>query len=387
MTQIDFHLQLNHNDNWSMSRLHFHDYCEFLLPLTSPGNIFVNDQVYPLRRGTLYLIGENTLHRTIATGFHARYVLHISRNALFALSTPQTDFGQMARSSFLRADMSNEQMITLVERFQALERNKNDGNFGSDIHQSIALLNLLLQVAPILNTATAGEAIHNKDFLRVAPILNYIRDHLTEPLTLDKIAGKFFLSKHYLCRVFKSATGFSVMEYIIYSRVLRARQLLKEGYSVQQAGELSGFSDNSHFIRTFGHLTGLTRAVRPRAPGRRLRTGFRQRSLRVKLQKKSICAKRGGPTLARSAAFFTVCHSFSWVELGFGGWSGTCPSGPSPAFSRSRRPTSRLIRAYTTEATGTLRSTPSRPNSPPPTVTAASTQIPGRPIEVPTTLG
>ena len=74
MTNVDFHLQLNHNDTWSMSRLHFHDYCELLLPLTSPGNIFVNDQVYPLRRGTLYLIGENTLHRTIATGFHARYV-------------------------------------------------------------------------------------------------------------------------------------------------------------------------------------------------------------------------------------------------------------------------------------------------------------------------
>ena len=30
------------------------------------------------------------------------------------------------------------------------------------------------------------------------------------------------------------------------------------GYSVQEAGEMSGFSDNSHFIRTFGHLTGLT---------------------------------------------------------------------------------------------------------------------------------
>ena len=25
-----------------------------------------------------------------------------------------------------------------------------------------------------------------------------------------------------------------------------------------QAGELSGFSDNSHFIRTFGHLTGTS---------------------------------------------------------------------------------------------------------------------------------
>ena len=258
MTQIDFHLQLNHNDNWSMSRLHFHDYCEFLLPLTSPGNIFVNDQVYPLRRGTLYLIGENTLHRTIATGFHARYVLHIGRKALSALSTPQTDFGPMAQSTFLRADMSNEQMIALIERFQALERNKNDGAFGSDLHQTIALLELLLQVAPILNTATAGDAIRSKDFLRVAPILDYIRDHLSDPLTLDLIAGQFYLSKHYLCRIFKSATGFSVMEYIIYSRVLKARQLLKEGVSVQQAGELSGFSDNSHFIRTFGQLTGVT---------------------------------------------------------------------------------------------------------------------------------
>ena len=258
MTNVEFHLQLNHNETWSMSRLHFHDHCELLLPLTSPGNIFVNDQVYPLRRGTLYLIGENTLHRTIAEGFHARYVLHISRKALAQLSTPQTDFTQLAVDSLRRAPLKSDDMTEVIELFQALERNKNDGSFGSDLHQTIALLNLLIKVAPTLNASTAGEAIHNKDFLRVAPILDYIRDNLSDPLTLDQIAGEFFISKHYLCRIFKSATGFSVMEYIIYSRVLRARQLLQEGVSVQQAGERSGFSDNSHFIRTFGHLTGLT---------------------------------------------------------------------------------------------------------------------------------
>lgn len=258
MTNVEFHLQLNHNETWSMSRLHFHDHFELLLPLTSPGNIFVNDQVYPLRRGTLYLIGANTLHRTIATGFHARYVLHISRKALSQLSTPQTDFTQVAQDSFRRVTLNVEEMTEIIELFQALERNKNDGSFGSDINQTIALLNLLIRVAPTLHAATAGEPIRNKDFLRVAPILDYIRDNLSEPLSLDHIASRFFISKHYLCRIFKSATGFSVMEYIIYSRVLRARQLLQEGVSVQQAGELAGFSDNSHFIRTFGHLTGLT---------------------------------------------------------------------------------------------------------------------------------
>ena len=258
MNNVEFHLQLNHNETWNMSRLHFHNYVELMLPLVSPGNIFVSDQIYPLHRGTLYLIGENTLHRTITTGFHARYVLHIGRRALAELSTPQTDFTRLAQSSFLRAPLSNEQMTHLVELFQALERNKDDGSFGSDIRQITALLELLLWVAPALHASSAGDAIQNKDFLRVSPILDYIRAHLSEPLTLDQIAGEFFISKHYLCRIFKSATGFSVMEYIIYSRVLMARQLLQQGVSVQQAGELSGFSDNSHFIRTFGHLTGTS---------------------------------------------------------------------------------------------------------------------------------
>lgn len=258
MTNVEFHLQLNHNQTWNMSRLHFHDHCELLLPLVSPGNIFVSDQVYPLRRGTLYLIGENTLHRTMAEGFHARYVLHISKKALAQLSTPQTDLTQLCDASFRRAELSGGEMTEVIELFQALERNKNDGSFGSDVRQTIALLSLLIRLAPILNAATAGEAVHNKDFLRVVPILDYIRDNLSAPLTLDQIAGQFYISKHYLCRIFKTATGFSVMEYIIYSRVLKARQLLQDGVSVQQAGELVGFSDNSHFIRTFGHLTGLS---------------------------------------------------------------------------------------------------------------------------------
>ena len=258
MTNVDFYLQLNQNESWSMSRLHFHDHFEILLPLTSPGNIFVNDQVYPLERGTLYLIGESTLHRTMANGFHSRYILHISRKALSELSTSQTDFAHLTQMSFRRASLDAEQMTELIELFQDLERNRNDGKFGSDLRQTMALLRLLLRIAPALDAATAGESIRNKDFLRVAPILDYIRDNLAEPLSLDQIASQFYLSKHYLCRIFKSATGFSVMEYIIYSRVLRARQLLQDGVSVQQAGEMSGFSDNSHFIRTFGHLTGVT---------------------------------------------------------------------------------------------------------------------------------
>ena len=137
MTPVEFHVQLSQNDTWSMSRLHFHDFFELLLPLTSSGNIFVNDQVYPLQRGMLYLIGENTLHRTIANGFHSRYVLHINRKALNELSTPQTDFIQFTRDSFRCAILDEKQLNTLTQAFQDLSRNKNDGSFGSDLKQTI----------------------------------------------------------------------------------------------------------------------------------------------------------------------------------------------------------------------------------------------------------
>lgn len=258
MFPLEFHVQLSQNDGWSMSRLHFHDLFELMLPLTSSGNIFVNDQVYPLQRGRLYFIGENILHRTMVDGFHSRYVLHISRNALSQLSTPQTDLLQFTRDSFRWVALDDERFQSLASAFEHLSRNINDGSFGGDLRQTIALAEILIQAAPLLQMANTGDSVHSKDFLRIVPILDYIQEHLTEPLTLDQIASKFFISKHYLCRIFKTATGFSVMEYIIHSRILRARQLLQTGVTVQQAGELSGFSDNSHFIRTFGNLTGTS---------------------------------------------------------------------------------------------------------------------------------
>ena len=258
MTNAEFHLQMNQNDSWNMSRLHFHDSCELLLPLTSPGNIFVHDQMYPMRRGTLYLIGERTLHRTIASGRHARYVLHISPRTLTELSTPQTDFTRLIHVKSQRADLSEEEIGRAMDLFQALEQRKNDGSYGSDVRQIMALLDLLLFVSPLLHAAQAGEAIRNKDFAKVAPILDYIRAHLSETMTLDQIAGQFFLSKQYLCRIFKAATGYSVMEFIIQNRVLLARNLLQQGISVQEAGDQAGFSDTSHFIRTFSNVLGIT---------------------------------------------------------------------------------------------------------------------------------
>ena len=259
MTNVEFHLQLNHNETWNMSRLHFHDHCELLLPLVSPGNIFVSGQVYPLRRGTLYLIGENTLHRTMAEGFHARYVLHISRKSLAQLSTPQTDLTQLCASSFRRAELRGGEMTEVIELFQALERNKNDGSFGSDMRQMVALLNLLIRLAPTLSAATAGESIYNKDFLRVAPILDYIRDNLDQPLTLEQICRDNLVGRSQLQKLFHARTGGGVMAWFGALKIQAARRLIREGrLNFTQIAARLGFQSVHYFSRRFRQATGMS---------------------------------------------------------------------------------------------------------------------------------
>ena len=47
-------------------------------------------------------------------------------------------------------------------------------------------------------------------------------------------------------------------EYIIMTRVMKARSYLTEGIPVLKICELVGYSDESHFIRTFKKIMGIT---------------------------------------------------------------------------------------------------------------------------------
>jgi AraC-like DNA-binding protein len=81
---------------------------------------------------------------------------------------------------------------------------------------------------------------------------------LGDLITLDALSERFFISKYHLCHVFKSATGLSVMDYVINCRILKAQELLRQGMRVQPVGERTGFRNTAHFIRTFRTLTGLS---------------------------------------------------------------------------------------------------------------------------------
>lgn len=87
-------------------------------------------------------------------------------------------------------------------------------------------------------------------------LLMYLSQSFTEDLSLSDIADRFYLSKDYCNRIFRNATGMTVMQYIVYSRVLFARQLLADGISAADVAKKAGFSDYSNFYRSYRKVTG-----------------------------------------------------------------------------------------------------------------------------------
>ena len=61
-----------------------------------------------------------------------------------------------------------------------------------------------------------------------------------------------------MTRQFKRIVGMTPGDYIRRKRLENARELIRQGYSVQQAGYSSGFTDYSAFFRAFRQYFGIS---------------------------------------------------------------------------------------------------------------------------------
>ena len=89
--------------------------------------------------------------------------------------------------------------------------------------------------------------------------LDYIEQHLQQPLTIVGLAKELGLSPAYLSTLFKRETGLAVSEHIRRKRIDTARTLLQyTDFSCLEIAEYLCFSSDSHFTRVFREYTGQT---------------------------------------------------------------------------------------------------------------------------------
>ena len=95
----------------------------------------------------------------------------------------------------------------------------------------------------------------------VKSALGYMSEHAGEPLQINEIADYVGLSRSYFSRLFSRETGQTPQEYLLETRINRAKQMLAlDRVPVTGVAEQCGFVNTSHFIRVFREKTGQTPA-------------------------------------------------------------------------------------------------------------------------------
>lgn len=90
-------------------------------------------------------------------------------------------------------------------------------------------------------------------------ITEYIDAHSNELLLVDNLAKMCHMSYSYFAKNFKQIYGKSCKEYIEYIKICKADDLLLfTDYSLNYISQETGFTDCSHFIKTYKKIKGIT---------------------------------------------------------------------------------------------------------------------------------
>lgn len=89
-------------------------------------------------------------------------------------------------------------------------------------------------------------------------ICSYIQTYYDQQLTLDRLGELAHLNQYTLIRQFTKLKGITPHQYLTTIRIGEAKKMLEQGVSPLDTAVSTGFSDQSHFTRSFKNLIGVT---------------------------------------------------------------------------------------------------------------------------------
>lgn len=92
----------------------------------------------------------------------------------------------------------------------------------------------------------------------VTEALAYIEKHYGEKILAEDLAKRLHIGRTTLMTAFKKYTGTALNAYLVRYRLKIARELLRQGASVQETAERCGFGDSGSLIRSFKKYFGTT---------------------------------------------------------------------------------------------------------------------------------
>lgn len=207
------------------------------------------------------ILAEMRLYQSIKEGRTDKLTEYLS-------ITNKGNLGILSKSSYLRSTKNLAiSGITLAAK-AAIDGGlySETALYVSDIHiQKIEEVSSISDIRTLVMKAFRDLADRVKQLKEenysttIRQCLNFIMDHIYEPITLSHLADLSGLHPNYLSTLFKKEIGKSFSEYLQMAKVEEAKQLLKmTKLPLSEIGSKLNYIDQSYFTKIFKKYTGLT---------------------------------------------------------------------------------------------------------------------------------
>lgn len=243
---------------------HCHDFYEIYIHLGGGHYFGLDNNMYLLEPDQLFIIPPFCMHGLSSVGemrdYNRAYV-NIPSATLKRLGCGQIDLDRFFRSytshgqnRFQLTREQAEKCITLVDE---LQENQEAVNEMRRFQNSVTLINLLSIICDILyrSPALTGTVISNSI---MQDVLTYINSNYTQSVKIDELSHRFGVSTSYLSHEFTKYTSRSVYDYILYRRVMLAKEMIASDMSLNTIAYQCGFNDYSNFLRMFTKIVGAS---------------------------------------------------------------------------------------------------------------------------------
>lgn len=255
----------NFSESIEVTQFHCHDYFEFYLHIRGGEYMGVENRLYTLSPNQLFVLPPFCMHGLSCTREMKNYeraYLNLAPEVLRVLGCGQIDpeslFRQHASGNVLTYQLAAgdaETFVSCIRRIRENESRKGDPyeRFG-DYALMISLLDLVCRAARLAEPVE-GEVFGSSI---IQEILDYINNHYTQPIRMENLARSFGVSVSWLSHEFVRFTNRSVYDYVLYRRVILARQQILGNASLNDIAYQCGFNDYSNFLRSFTRIVGMS---------------------------------------------------------------------------------------------------------------------------------
>ena len=126
----------------------------------------------------------------------------------------------------------------------------------SELNISLDIYKIFAELLNPQSIKSKGESNYEDS---IQDVKNYIAENLNEKLTVQRLANESHMSTSHFSRVFKQQTGFSPYDYVLITRLNKAKYLLqKTEMSVSSIAYETGFNSESNFICFFTDNEGIS---------------------------------------------------------------------------------------------------------------------------------